>query len=133
VQVSCVFVQLLKHVLPTFQAEGAKKIWTWYVSNVSTFPSTFALILFSNLHDLNGTNPGLTLFSAELPWCCFRAEIKVLGMTWNFRRNFCRINEKYWSQDPREMGPWWTNTHQAAPYPPGAARGVLPTSGPHFA
>ena len=29
----------------------------WYVSNVSTFPNTFALVLDSNLHDLNETNP----------------------------------------------------------------------------
>ena len=28
-----------------------------YVSVVSTFPNTFALVLDSNLHDLNGTNP----------------------------------------------------------------------------
>ena len=28
-----------------------------YVSNVSTFPNTFALILDSNLHDLNETKP----------------------------------------------------------------------------
>lgn len=35
----------------------------WYVSNVSTFPNTFALVLDSNLHDLNGTNPG---------WRCFQ-------------------------------------------------------------
>ena len=28
-----------------------------YVSNVSTFPNTFSLVLDSNLHDLNGTNP----------------------------------------------------------------------------
>ena len=27
------------------------------VSVVSTFPNTFALVLDSNLHDLNGTNP----------------------------------------------------------------------------
>ena len=30
---------------------------TRYVSNVSTFPNTFALVLDSNLHDLSGTNP----------------------------------------------------------------------------
>src|SRR5215216_1853603 len=42
-----------------------------YVSNVSSFPNAFPLVLDSNLHDLNETNPGLTLFSAELPWCCF--------------------------------------------------------------
>ena len=28
-----------------------------YVSNVSTFPNTFALVLDSNLHYLNETNP----------------------------------------------------------------------------
>ena len=36
---------------------------SWYVSVVSTFPSTFALVLDSNLHDLNGTNPN---------WRCFQ-------------------------------------------------------------
>ena len=30
---------------------------SWYVSVVSTFPNTFALVLDSNLYDLNGTNP----------------------------------------------------------------------------
>ena len=60
---------------------------TSYVSNVSTFPNAFHLVLDSNLHDLNETNPGLTLFSAELPWYCFCVEIKVLGM----ERNFARI------------------------------------------
>ena len=33
--------------------------------------NAFPLVLDSNLHDLNETKPGLTLFSAELPWCCF--------------------------------------------------------------
>ena len=40
------------------------------------------------MHDLNETNPGPTLFSAELPWCCFCLEIKVLGMERNFARIF---------------------------------------------
>ena len=35
----------------------------WYVSVVSTFPNTFALVLDSNLHDFNGTNPD---------WRCFQ-------------------------------------------------------------
>ena len=35
----------------------------WYVSVVSTFPNTFALVLDSNLHDLNGTNSD---------WHCFQ-------------------------------------------------------------
>ena len=53
-----------------------KSVWkSRYVGDVSTFPNTFALVLDSNLHDLNGTNLGLTLFSAELPWCYFCPEI----------------------------------------------------------
>ena len=36
---------------------------SWYGSNVSTFPNTFALVLDSNLHDLNETNPD---------WRCFQ-------------------------------------------------------------
>ena len=80
------------------------------------------------MHDLNETNPGLTLFSAELPWCCFCAEIKVLGMERNFARIFYIIKENFWSQDPPERGPWVGTTHQGAPpllahpggsYPPG--------------
>ena len=40
------------------------KAWgSWYVSNVSTFPNTFALVLDSNLHDFNETNPD---------WRCFQ-------------------------------------------------------------
>ena len=35
----------------------------WYVSVVSTFPNTFALVLDSDLHYLNGTNPD---------WRCFQ-------------------------------------------------------------
>jgi hypothetical protein len=48
------------------------------------FQALLPFVLDSNLHDLNETNPGLTLFSAELPWCCFCAEIKVLGLPRNF-------------------------------------------------
>ena len=40
------------------------------------------------------------MFSAELPWYCFCAEIKVLGMERNFARNFYIINKNFWSQDP---------------------------------
>ena len=59
------------------------------------FSRAFPLVLDSNLHDLNETNPGLTLFSAELPSCCFRAEIKVLGMEQNFARNFYIIYKNF--------------------------------------
>ena len=98
-----------------------------YVSNVSTFSHTFPLVLNSNLHDLNETNPGLTLCSAELPSCCSFAEIKVLGMERNFARIFYINNKNFWSQDPPERGPWLGTTHQGAPPSPGAPRWVVPT------
>ena len=63
--------------------------------DISTSPNAFPLVLDSNLHDLNETNPELTMFSAELPWCCFCAEIKVLGMERNFARIFHTINENF--------------------------------------
>src|SRR5215216_2467779 len=101
-----------------------------YVSNVSSFPNAFPLVLDSNLHDLNETNPGLTLFSAELPWCCFCAEIKVLGMGRNFARIFYINKEKYWSQEPPDGGTWVGTTHQGTPPPPGVPRWVVPTCWP---
>ena len=42
------------------------------------------------------------MFSAELPWCCFCTEIKVLGMTWKFTRIFCGIYKKYWRKNQPE-------------------------------
>ena len=80
-----------------------------------TFPNAFPLVLDSNLHVLNETNPGLTLFPAELPWCCFCAEIKVLGMERNFARIVYTINKNFWSQDLPEGGTWVGTTHQGAP------------------
>ena len=79
------------------------------------------------MHDLNETNPRLTLFSVELPRCCFCAEIKVLGMERNFARNFYIINKNFWSQDLPERGTWVGTTHQGAPPSPGAPRCVVPT------
>ena len=75
------------------------------------FLTLFPLVLDSNLHDLNETNPGLTLFSAELPWCCFCVEIKVLGFGRNFLENYFAINKKYWNQDPLEGGGWLPTRH----------------------
>src|SRR6266511_810752 len=100
-----------------------------YVSNVSTFHNAFPLVLDSNLHDLDETNPVLTLFSAELPWCCFCAEIKVLGMEQNFARIFYTIKKNLWSQLSPEGGTWVGTTHQGAPAPspPSAPRWVVPT------
>ena len=41
----------------------------------------------------------LTLVSAELPWCYFCAEIKVLGMTWKSTEIIFEINKKYWRKN----------------------------------
>ena len=101
-----------------------------YVSNIYTFSHAFPLVLDSNLHDLNKTNPGLTLFSAELPWCYFCAEIKVLGMERNFLRIFYTNNKNYWSQDPPERGPWVGTTHQCAPPLLACPGGLSPPGGP---
>ena len=56
-----------------------------------------------------------TLFSVELPWCCFCAEIKILGMERNFARNFYTINKNFWSQDPPEGAPGWAQPTRAPP------------------
>ena len=90
------------------------------IDTLETYSHAFPLVLDSNLHDLNEANPELKLFSAELPWCCFCAKIKVLGMERNFARIFYINNKNFWSQDPPERGPWVGTTHQGAPGPPGA-------------
>ena len=82
------------------------------------------------MHDLDKTNPGLTMFSAELPWCCFCAEIKGLAMERNFARIFYTINENFSSQEPPEGGTWVGTTNQGAPVLPGAPRWVIPPGGP---
>ena len=71
----------------------------------------------------------MTLFSAELPWCCFCAEIKVLGMERNFARNFYTIKDNFRSQEPQEGGTWVSRTQQGAPLQarPG---GLSPPGGP---
>ena len=119
--------------IPISQPDQEKTTFTcpfgtyWYVSNISTFSHAFPLVLDSNLHDLNETNPGLTLFSVELPWCYFCAEIKVHIMERNFLRIFYIKNKNFWSQDPSERGPWVGTTHQGAPPSPGVPRWVVRT------
>ena len=90
------------------------------------FPNDFPLVLDSNLHDLNETNPGLMLFSAELPWCCFCAKIKVLGLEQNFARNFYTIKDNFWSQESPEGAPGWAQPTRAR-LPPGACSCIVPT------
>ena len=82
------------------------------------------------MHDLNETNPGLTLFSAELPWCCFCAKIKVHGIKRNFARIFHGIKENFWSQELPEGGTWVGTTHQGAPTPQARPGGLFPPGGP---
>ena len=59
------------------------------------------------MHDLLETNPRLMLFLAELPWCCFCAEIKVLGMERNFARIFYINNKNFWSKTHQRGAPGW--------------------------
>ena len=82
------------------------------------------------MHDLNESNPGLTLFSAEPPWCCFCAEIKFLGIERNFARNFYIIYKNLWSQDLPERGTWVGTTHQGAPPLLARQGGLSPPGGP---
>ena len=82
------------------------------------------------MHDLNETNLGLTLFSAELPWCCFCVEIKVLGMERKFARNFYTIKENFWSQDLPERGTWVGTAHQGTPPLLARPGGLYPPGGP---
>ena len=66
------------------------------------------------------------LFSAELPWCCFCVEIKVLGMERNFARIFYTINNNFWSQDP----PGWAQPTRARPPLLARPGGLSPPDGP---
>ena len=59
------------------------------------------------------------LFSAEFPWCYFCAEIKVLGMTWNFTENIFGINKKYWQKN-QDQGAHTLSTRVGARLPPWA-------------
>ena len=67
------------------------------------------------MHDLNETNPRLTLFFSRTTMVLFLCRIKVLGMERNFARNFYIINKNFWSQDLPERGTWVGTTHQGAP------------------
>ena len=58
----------------------------WYVSVLSTFPNTFALVLDSNLHDLNGTNPD---------WRCFQQNCH--GVIYVQKQKFSEWPETSWN------------------------------------
>ena len=67
--------------------------------------------------------------SAELPWCYFCAEIKVLGMTWNFTENIFGINKKYWRKNQGQGTHTLSKRVGARPLPCGPP-GAPPTSTP---
>src|SRR5215216_7931146 len=101
-----------------------------YVSNVSSFPNAFPLVLDPNLHDLNETNPRLTLFSVELPWCCFLCRNKS-------SRNGTKLCEDFLYKIREFLEPRTTEGGQLGGHnPPGRAPlqarpgGLSPPSGP---
>ena len=60
---------------------------SWYVSVVSTFPNTLALVLDSNLYDLKGTNPD---------WRCFQQNCH--GVIYVQKQKFSE-----WPETPRNL------------------------------
>ena len=65
-----------------------------------------------------GASHGLTLFSAELPWCYLCAETKVLGMTRNFTEHLFGNNKKS-LQNMKTRGPKPSHEGGGAPAPLG--------------
>ena len=61
------------------------------------------------------------MFSAELPWCYFCAEIEVLQTSLKFTEIFSGIKEKYLCKDPPEGACQWATSPQAAATPLGRA------------
>ena len=70
------------------------------------------------------------LFSVELPWCCFCAEIEVLEMEQNFAGNFYIIYKNFWGQDLQKGGTWVGTTHQGKPPLQARPGGLSPPGGP---
>ena len=71
----------------------------------------------------------MTLFLAELPWCYFCVEIKVLEMTWKSTENYFRKYIKYWKKNPRQGGLHLSTRVGARPLPRGPPE-APPTSTP---
>ena len=103
---------------------------SWYVSVVSTFPNTFALVLDSNLYDLNGTNRRTdAVFNRIATMLFYVQKTNILGMTWNSTEHLRKNNKKSspkmktrgptpcprgWEARPSPLGvpptswaPWW--------------------------
>ena len=63
------------------------------------FPKSMNIVRFLWFFNQNWQ---FSLFSAELPWCYFCAEIKVLGMTWKSTEQIFGINKKYWRKNQHQ-------------------------------
>ena len=87
----------------------------WYISVVPALPNTFSLVLDSNLHDLNETNPDWRCVQQNYHGVVFCAEIKVLGMERNFARIFLYNKREF--LDPRTT----RGGHLGGHNPPGRA------------
>ena len=92
----------------------------WYVSNVSTFPNTFALVLDSNLHDLNGTNPDWRCFQQNCHGVIFVHKLKFSDWPENLRRIFVEYM-KILAKESRPGGPHPVHEGGGRAYPPGRA------------
>ena len=57
------------------------------------------------------------MFSTELPWCYFCAEIKVLRMTRNSTESRFGINKQYWRKNQRKGAHTLSTRVQGAPTP----------------
>ena len=86
---------------------------SWYVSIVSTFPNSFALVLDSNLHDLNGTNLDWRCFQQNCLGVIFVQKSKFSKRPENLRRlflenmkNTCtKIHLRGWTSGPQDLPP----------------------------
>ena len=94
---------------------------SWYVSVVSTFPNTFALVLDSNLHDLNGTNPDWRCFQQNCHGVIFVQKQKFSEWPETSRRIFLELI-KNTGERIKARGP--------TPCPRGWGRAPLPCGPP---
>ena len=103
-----------------FLASGLAILAAWYVSVVSTFPNTFALVLDSNLHDLNGTNPDWRCFLQNYHGVIYVREQTFSEWPETSRRHFSE-NKKNTCQRWRPGGPPPCHEGGGTPAPLGRA------------
>ena len=70
------------------------------------------------------------MFSAELPWCCFCAEIKKFS-DWNETlQGFLYNKDNFWSQEPSKGSLGWAQPTRARHTLQARPGGLTPPSGP---